>query len=186
MKKVASRLLLLISFAALAADADLLVDVSSVGGETTKWTFCGCAVADSGGLVGGSGVMAGRWNLGETMKDVGRDRYFEPASIDDRFTLCTSRAGKSIHVHALHAGYDEIAQEGTFSIATDFKGHIPIKPGDELCWKGHFHMPLEAASLPEIVEGSASLAGLALNFYNDGETHCHDSVNSVCAKIISI
>ena len=81
---------------------------------------------------------------------------------------------QEIHLDYVHIGWDTVDGEGVFSFITDFRGHLPIRIGDELCWNG-MHMYNVSTAVMESVVNVMGIGGLALDFHvKKGKNLCKD------------
>lgn len=83
-------------------------------------------------------------------------------------------ANRQVFVDFVWVGWDTVDQEGVFSVITDFKGHLPVHKGDEVCWNGK-HLYDVDSSLMKTNRGVMGVGGLELDFFvNDDINHCPD------------
>jgi hypothetical protein len=81
---------------------------------------------------------------------------------------------QEVHLDFVHVGWDTVDEEGVFSFITDFRGHLPVRNGDELCWDG-MHMYNVSTANMESVMNVMGVGGLALDFHvNEGKNLCKD------------
>jgi len=81
---------------------------------------------------------------------------------------------QEVHLEYIHIGWDTVDEEGVFSFITDFRGHIPIRKGDEVCWDG-MHMYNVSATAIETVKNIVGFGGVGLDFHvNEGLNLCKD------------
>ena len=81
---------------------------------------------------------------------------------------------QEVHLEYVHIGWDTVDEEGVFSFITDFRGHIPIRKGDEVCWNG-MHMYNVSTTAIETVQNIVGFGGVALDFHvNEGLNLCKD------------
>ena len=74
----------------------------------------------------------------------------------------------------VHVGWDTVDEEGIFSVITDFRGHLPIRKDDELCWDG-MHMYNVSTKDIKTVTNAVGFGGLTLDFYvKEGKNLCKD------------
>ncbi|CAB9501925.1 expressed unknown protein [Seminavis robusta] len=81
---------------------------------------------------------------------------------------------QEVHLEYVHIGWDTVDEEGVFSFITDFRGHLPVRQGDQLCWDG-MHMYNVSTADIESVMNVLGVGGLALDFHvNEGKNLCKD------------
>jgi hypothetical protein len=70
---------------------------------------------------------------------------------------------QDVHLDYVHVGWDTVDEEGVFSFITDFKGHLPVRKGDELCWDGMHMYNVSTANMQSVLNVLGS-GGLAIDF----------------------
>lgn len=81
---------------------------------------------------------------------------------------------QEVHLEYVHIGWDSVDEEGVFSFITDFRGHLPVNSGDELCWDG-MHMYNVSTNDIASVMGVKGIGGLNLDFHvGEGKNLCKD------------
>ena len=81
---------------------------------------------------------------------------------------------QELHLEYVHVGWDSVDEEGVFSFITDFRGHLPVNAGDELCWDGMHMYNVSTADIKSVLD-VRGMGGLGLDFYvNEGKNLCKD------------
>ena len=81
---------------------------------------------------------------------------------------------QEIHLEYVHIGWDSVDEEGVFSFITDFRGHVPVNKGDELCWDGMHMYNVSTADIASVMNVKG-MGGLGLDFHvNEGKNLCKD------------
>jgi len=82
---------------------------------------------------------------------------------------------QEVHLEYIHIGWDTVDEEGMFSFITDFRGHIPIRNGDEVCWDGMHMYNVSTAQIESVTNVMGMGAGVGLDFHvNEGLNLCKD------------
>lgn len=84
---------------------------------------------------------------------------------------------QEVHLEYIHIGWDTVDEEGIFSFITDFRGHIPVRKGDEVCWDGMHMYNVSTAAIESVTDilSDTSFAGVGLDFHvGEGQNLCKD------------